>query len=271
MPKGLVRGGAVALVLVLGIVAVVASADPVAHNPIVITNNYEFTAQNGVVSGSGTLADPYIIEGWRIDAGMSDYGIRIHGTDRAFVIRGVRVSGAAKAGISLGYVKHGTVENCRLTGNWVGISISYCSFDRISLCTLDSNTDGIHMYFSHDNQILQNTVAGNDTGIWLDASNKNEIIANTVSKNSMGVYLELGSTQNVIVKNAFIANNHNAHSVSANQWDQNGEGNYWSNFHAIDANGDGIWDSPYVIHSDSDQDNFPLVAPPTQVQTPSSK
>lgn len=271
MPKGLVRGGAVALILVLGIVVVAASADPVAHNPIVITNNYEFTAQNGVVSGSGTQTDPYIIEGWNIDAGMSNYGIRIHGTDRAFVIRGVQVSGAADAGISLSYVKNGTIENCSLTGNWVGISITYCSLDRISLCTLDSNTDGIHLYFSQDNQILQNAVSNNNTGIWLDASNKNEISANRISRNSMGIYLVLGSTQNVVVKNALIDNSHNAYSACANQWDQNGAGNYWSNFRAVSASGNGIWDSPYVIQGNSGQDNFPLVSPPAQVQTPSLK
>lgn len=271
MPKGLARGGAVALILVLGIAALAASADPVAHNPIVITSNYEFTTQNGVVAGSGTPGDPYIIEGWKIDAGMSDYGIRIHGTDRSFIIRNVLVSGAAKAGISLGYVKHGTIESCRLSGNWVGISVSYGTLDRISLCTIDSNTDGIHLYFSHDNQILQSSLSGNDTAIWLDASNKNQIIGNTLSENAMGVYLELGSTENLVIRNAFLNDTHNAHSVSANHWDENGIGNYWSGFRAIDANGDGIWDSPYVIHSDSDQDNFPLVSPPKQAPAAKSK
>jgi len=271
MPKGLVRGGTVALILVLGIVVLAASADLVAHDPIVITSNYQFTRENGVTAGSGTPDDPYIIEGWKIDAGMSDYGIRIHGTDRSFVIRNVLVSGAAKVGISLGYVKHGTIESCKLSGNWVGISISYGTLDRISQCTIDSNTDGIHLYFSHANQILRNSLAGNDTAIWFDASNRNEVIGNTLSDNAMGVYLELGSTGNVIVKNAFLNDRHNAHSVSANQWDQDGKGNYWSNFRAIDANGDGIWDSPYVIHSDSDQDNFPLVAPPNQTSTSKAK
>ena len=39
-------------------------ASPTPHNPIHISSNADFTVDNGVVGGSGTLNDPYIIEGW---------------------------------------------------------------------------------------------------------------------------------------------------------------------------------------------------------------
>ena len=62
--------------------------------------------------------------------------------------------------------------------------------------------------------------------------------------------------------NAFMDNLHSAHSVDVNMWDKDGRGNYWSDWKAIDADNNGIWDSPFVIRSQGDQDNFPLVNPP---------
>ena len=44
---------------------------------IEISSNSEFNSSNGVVSGSGTDLDPYIIEGWNITTSSSD-GINIH-------------------------------------------------------------------------------------------------------------------------------------------------------------------------------------------------
>ncbi|MDI6917068.1 MAG: hypothetical protein QMC80_04655, partial [Thermoplasmatales archaeon] len=44
------------------------------HNPIRIWSNSDFTSENGVSSGSGTEADPYIIEGWDIDASQGWFG-----------------------------------------------------------------------------------------------------------------------------------------------------------------------------------------------------
>ncbi|NIP67606.1 MAG: hypothetical protein GWN76_06265, partial [candidate division Zixibacteria bacterium] len=46
------------------------------HDPIYIDGNEDFTPENGVVSGSGTENDPYVIEGWVI-GDFSDDGIII--------------------------------------------------------------------------------------------------------------------------------------------------------------------------------------------------
>ncbi len=247
--------------LLVALVGVLGAADAVLtdHAPIVISNNYEFTAENGVISGVGTFDDPYIIAGWNIDAGYSRYGISVHRTDRYFVISDVKISGASQAGIFLSYVENATVKDCDVSGNWIGIVLNFASTDLIKNCKIRSNTDGIHLYFSHDNQILGNELSDNDTGVWLDASNNCDIVGNLISSNHMGAYLDLGAQGNLLVSNAFVDNLHNAHSVDVNMWDKDGRGNYWSDFQAIDATNDGIWDSPYVIRSEGDQDNFPLV------------
>ena len=262
MRKGALASCALVLLLLIGIVVASSGSNLLERNPILITNDYEFTAQNGVVAGSGTVDDPYIIEGWRIDAGYHECGIRIERTTRHFVIRDLEVSGAKKAAIFLSYVRNGLVEDCNLMGNGVGIILNFASLNRIKGCILENNTDGIHLYFSDNNQILSNTIEYNETAIWLQASNTNEVIGNTIAINHMGIYLDLGSEGNILHSNTFLDNIHNAHSADVNQWDYKGKGNYWFDYEGFDANEDGIGELPYIIKSAGDQDNFPLLVAP---------
>jgi len=253
----------------LVLVSVVAFAgDRVEHRAIVISNDYEFTVENGVCSGSGTLSDPYIIENWIIDAGYDNYGIKIHGTESAFIIRNVKISGAAKSAVYLSYVKNGKIEDCVFEANWVGVTLNFASINRIAGCTLSHNTDGIRFYFSSNNQILANTLQDNEAAIWLDASHNNELIGNYIADGYTGVYLNLDSEANYIVGNAFVNNARHAYTDDPNIWDDGAEGNYWDGFEAIDADEDGIWDLPLRISIDGDQDNFPLMTHPLVLAPP---
>jgi len=251
-----------AALLLVFISAIAFAGDRVAHSAIRIGNDYEFTVENGVCSGAGTLDDPYIIEGWIIDAGYDDYGIRIHGTTRAFIIRNVEISGASKSAIYLSYVRNAIIEDCLFEGNWVGVTLNFSTLNRVASSTFENNTDGIRSYFSSANQILTNTFTKNDAAIWLDASNENEILGNYIGACYMGVYLNLDSEANTIVGNAFVDNTHHAYTDDPNIWDDGASGNYWSGYKAIDANVDGIWDMPFRISIDGDQDNFPLMTHP---------
>jgi len=272
MKKGAALGCAVLLLVCIGYLA--SAADLVSRRVISITNDYEFTVENGVCSGSGTAADPYVIENWLIDAGLDDYGIRIHNTSRAFIIRNVEVTGASKSGIYLSYVQNGTIEDCTIGSNWVGVTLNFAAYNRIADSTFTSNVDGLHVYFSHTNQIKDCTFDRNDTAIWLDASNENRLTGNLISGSHMGIYLNLGSGQNTMLNNAFVDNLHNAYADVPNIWDDGTRGNYWSGYSGIDADGDGAWDQAYLISSEGDQDNFPLIgherveAPPAPTCTP---
>ncbi len=256
-----------AFLLVL-ISAVAIAGDGVEHDAIVISNDYEFTVANGVCSGSGTLNDPYIIENLVIDAGFDEYGIKIHGTTRAFVIRDVEISGASKAAVYLSYVKNGRIEDCTFEANWVGVTLNFSSLNRITGCAFSDNADGIRFYFSANNQILANTFEKNEAAIWLDASNTNELLGNYISDGYTGIYLNLSSQQNLIVGNAFVNNVRHAYTDDPNIWDQDGQGNYWDGFTTLDTDEDGIWDSPYPISNDGDQDNYPLKTHPLVPEPP---
>src|SRR5947209_2326343 len=66
-----------------------------AHGPIYIGSDAQFTAANGVRSGTGTITDPYIISNWFIDGNLyagSQAMVWIEGTSSYVVIQNVRIS-----------------------------------------------------------------------------------------------------------------------------------------------------------------------------------
>jgi len=158
--------------------------------------------------------------------------------------------------------------------------------------------NGVEIYESSYNTISYNTISGNDVsnvggGIKLDSSSSNTLTGNNIRNNTNGISLwhsdnntisrndivnngkDLGpgwnpagiyfgeSYNNKIYHNNFIDN---FIQVSCpwgqNVWDDGypSGGNYWSDYTGIDADGDGIGDTAYVIPY-MDQDNYPLMNP----------
>ncbi|HAF71122.1 MAG: Nitrous oxidase accessory protein [Acetothermia bacterium 64_32] len=109
----------------LGLWAALAVAQSWApHAPIYIYGDEGFTWENGVVAGSGTEEDPYIIEGWTIDTLGYDYGIYIDHTTAHFVIRNCTIRyPQERAGILLSAVRNGRIEGCVVYGGKVAIHL----------------------------------------------------------------------------------------------------------------------------------------------------
>ncbi len=94
------------------------------HAPIYIHGDEAFTWENGVVKGSGTPEDPYVIEGWVIDTRGHDYGIYLDGTRAHFVIRNCQVRyPQERAGIFLSNVRNGRIENNAIFGGKIAIHL----------------------------------------------------------------------------------------------------------------------------------------------------
>ena len=123
------------------------------HEPIYIYGDDDFTVQNGVMSGSGTPEDPYVIEGWRIDAPRADYGIYIDHTTRHFVIRDCVIERARIAGVYLNSARNGTVTDMEISlsnvaiyllnsdRNWITRSvIADCCYGIVMAADSDGNT-----------------------------------------------------------------------------------------------------------------------------------
>ena len=88
------------------------------HSPIYIEHNGDFTEENGVIGGNGTIQNPYIIAGWDIDS-LGEYvdGIKIAGTTKYFIITNCSIHTSNTNGIFLYGSSNGTIENCIITNN----------------------------------------------------------------------------------------------------------------------------------------------------------
>ena len=137
------------------------------HEPIYIYGNDGFTVENGVFSGSGTVEDPYVIEGWRVDHPQADYGIYIDHTTAHFVIRDCVIEGTCLAGIYFNTVQNGRVEDTQ-----IGLSDT-------ALYLLDSAY----------NVIERNVIAESKYGVVTAANSRNNIITgNTFLDNGLNAY-----------------------------------------------------------------------------------
>jgi len=207
------------------------------HDPIYINGNADFTPTNGVTGGSGTLSDPYIMEGWEINASTTN-GIEIGNTDAYIFVHDLYLYSYSSTyyGIDLHNVQNCRIENVRIENNSIGIilyessgniiansTVSSNDFDGIHLGYSGNNTiasnivssniwDGINIYQSSGNTITNNIVSNNDkvSGIHLDASSTNIIANNFISNNNFGIYI-WASESNIVTNNTALSNEYGIH------------------------------------------------------------
>lgn len=111
---------------------VVAQADPAEaadnrRGPITILGNADFTPENGVLGGTGTEEDPYVIAKWEITVPAGEhYGVKIENVTAHFVLRGLVIRNATHpdgAGIRIGFAAGGGIEGCVISNSMNGIDI----------------------------------------------------------------------------------------------------------------------------------------------------
>jgi len=131
------------------------------HEPIYIYGNDGFTVENGVFSGSGTAADPYVIEGWRIDRPQADYGVYIDHTTAHFVIRDCVIEGTRQAGIYFNTVQNGRVEDTQIALSDTAIYLLDSSFNIFERNVIAESKYGVVAADSRDNIITGNSFLDN--------------------------------------------------------------------------------------------------------------
>lgn len=159
---------------------------------------------------------------------------------------GNSIMGNDDDGIDLYNSSHNSIYGNNITDNWsYGIDITYSA---------------------NYNNIYGNNVTNHEYGIYLLSSSNNNVSGNNIAENGYGVYPR-ESSSNLFYHNNFV-NKFEQVYVSeagyANVWDDGypSGGNYWSDYTGVDANGDSIGDTPYIIDSDN-QDRYPLTTPYT--------
>ncbi len=166
------------------------------HTTISINGDAQFNntlyPSNGVVSGNGTVSNPYVIAGWDINASTA-FGITIWGTSAYFVIRDCYVhsgwsGGTGNYGIYVANCVNGVVRNNTVVDCNCGISLQSSSDCTVSdnTCNYNENLGLYVMYMSHDNVISNNTCGFNNYyGMDLQESNDNIVSGNNCSNNQV--------------------------------------------------------------------------------------
>jgi parallel beta-helix repeat protein len=174
-----------------------------------------------------------------------------------------------------------TIYNNSVYFNQWGIATNHGSYNLIYNNTIYSNTgSGINIdWTSIGNMIYNNNISLNaNSGIsFLNQASENIIRENDITgNNGCGISFD-DSSNNIIYHNNFVDNQQQVHDRSWNElgypasiniWDDGypSGGNYWSDYTDIDLysgpsqseiGSDGIWDHPYVIDGNN-QDNYPV-------------
>jgi parallel beta-helix repeat protein len=255
-------------------------------------HNWTWAETQPWCSGSGTFEEPYLIENVTIDGENSGNCIKIKNSDKYFRIENCTVFnsgwGISDAGIHLDHAGNGTLinNNCSFNGK-NGIFLYFNSDNNsISGNTANNNDYGIRLYASDNNTVSGNTANDGFYGIYLDYSDNNTLSGNTANNNdwygidinysnnntisgnivdnnvNYGIIFSSYSDYNLIYKNYFVNNGiHALDEGNFNNWNSSIIGNYWDDYAGVDANDDGIGDTPYIISGAAgSQDNFPIWA-----------
>ncbi|HEV8202533.1 MAG TPA: NosD domain-containing protein [Candidatus Polarisedimenticolia bacterium] len=229
--------------------------------PIAIGGDNQFDAGHGVVAGSGTFADPYVISGWDIQCSQptGTTGIAIRHTTAAYLIRNVRVR-LCGTGIQLDRSGDGTVERCRLSGGGQGIQVS----DSTQVLVERNAIDGV-----------------SGAGILVDSGGTAVVRRNTITGSGLGIDLD-GALSCDVYDNNLVGNTLQARDLNGSPsrwnrpypqvWTDPEGGNYWSGHAGQDAcsgsdqgfcpgggGPDGFSDQPVTFDASIDQ--YPLMAP----------
>lgn len=194
-------------------------------------------------------------------------------------------------GLRMSISDYNRVVRCNFFNNSQGINLLCNSANNdISQCIVSENGDGIFLLSNARLNTISKTVICNNSryGITLqDHSDSNTIIncacynnhvyclsfhessyntivyCNITNNTDEGVYIfyDSSSNYNMFHHNNFVDNGLNAYDPLTNYWDDGSEGNYWSDYAGIDANGDGIGDMSYNISGGNGQDRYPLMSP----------
>jgi parallel beta-helix repeat protein len=125
----------------------------ITHSPIRINSDLEFISANGIISGNGTILDPYLIENLTIDASIAD-GITIGNTTSYFIIQNCNIYTMEypnyHSGIVLTDIVNGILKGISINNTNIGINIE-----------------------KSNNLILQNISLSNVSGFGIQSTNSN--------------------------------------------------------------------------------------------------
>ena len=205
---------------------------------------------------------------------VSSTGTRVENCSSTNSMYGMVLSSAVTS-----YLANNTVRDCSNGGFSIGgDSDSNVVFQNVVRnCNWGVRIEGSFPYYAQSNLVLNNTIqlnAGRGVSLMNYASG-NVICGNNITSNGYGVYIDGTNTNgNWIYLNNFVGNSiqaTNNYAGNKNYWNSSAPmaytylgvpltgyvGNYWSTYSGIDANNNGIGDTPFTFTNGAD--NYPLM------------
>jgi parallel beta-helix repeat protein len=158
-------------------------------------------------------------------------------------------------------------NNSFSNNDFTGIYCIVGGFNTLANNTFTSTGNGIVIEQSSSNIITSNKLTWNNEGIWLwNNANSNTVTNNTCSDNIIAIELDENTNSNDIVWNIL------ERSLGENGYDDGVNNifdyNYWSDYDGLDADLNGIGDTPYPINGTmvgfTNEDPHPLIFPPSR-------
>ena len=190
-------------------------------------------------------------------------------------IKGNSIVATGSRGVSLTGSSYNNVQGNQISSTGeAGVKIELTSlFNYIKENSVICLEDGIYISGAQNTFVLNNVITDCKNGVELFGSPKNSLVANNISRcTQYAIYLAI-SDNNTFYHNNFVNNQvtfYEEHDFiypfpstyysKGNRWDNDEEGNYWSDYTGTDIDGDGIGDNPYFVYENK-TDNYPLMIP----------
>lgn len=156
-----------------------------------------------------------------------------------------------------------TVSDCNLIGvdnSRQGVKI-HGSNNIVRNCNMQDFANGVLIILnSNNNEIINCNIINNENAVDIRAnSNFNVVTGCNINSNLQSIRIWQNSNNNLVYLNNFQKNDLDAIDENNNSWNNQTKGNYWDRYRGVDADGDGIGDTPYVI-SEGKVDRFPIIS-----------
>ena len=153
-------GGLIALSLAVYIPVADQASAYSSHARIAISGDAGFTVANGVVDGSGTEADPFVISGWDITGG-GNKAIEVINTNAHFVISDCYIHNTGWYSVWLENAHNGTFTGNNVSSNTLGVAAVSCANLVVSNNTIwDTTYYGLDLMLCNGTVVTNNSISG---------------------------------------------------------------------------------------------------------------
>lgn len=178
------------------------------RGPVSILSNADFTSENGVVGGTGTVDDPYVIAAWEIIVPSGEYyGVHIENVTDQFILRGLVIQNATErggSGIRIGFAAGGAIDGCSISNSMNGIEIMSSTDIAVDNCILYVTGRGIRVVGESEEQYrhqIASTNLYNNAAIYYYYGLDGDTISNL-----KGGHLTVAGSRNLTISNNEIVN-----------------------------------------------------------------